>query len=128
MPGGDRTGPLGCGPKTGRASGYCTGNRMPGYANPAGRGFGGGAGFGFDRRGGGFGGGFGRGRRNRFFFSGGPWLSRQGAYGFNRQGGYADSIRDEKEYLMAEAENFKAMLTDINKRLDEISASGKGDS
>ena len=34
MPGGDRTGPLGGGPKTGRAAGFCTGHRMPGYMNP----------------------------------------------------------------------------------------------
>ena len=34
MPGGDRTGPLGRGPMTGRALGYCAGNNRPGYANP----------------------------------------------------------------------------------------------
>ena len=28
---GDRTGPLGEGPKTGRGMGYCTGNEHPGY-------------------------------------------------------------------------------------------------
>ena len=31
MPGGDRTGPAGMGPMTGRAAGYCTGNPAPGY-------------------------------------------------------------------------------------------------
>jgi len=41
MPGGDRTGPLGFGPMTGRALGYCAGYNTPGYANPRfGRGFG----------------------------------------------------------------------------------------
>ncbi len=34
MPGGDHTGPLGQGPRTGRAGGYCAGYDMPGYANP----------------------------------------------------------------------------------------------
>lgn len=34
MPKGDRTGPLGMGPKTGRAAGLCSGNSAPGYANP----------------------------------------------------------------------------------------------
>lgn len=34
MPGGDRTGPLGQGPMTGRAAGYCAGSDVPGYANP----------------------------------------------------------------------------------------------
>lgn len=30
MPGGDRTGPMGQGPMTGRSAGFCSGNRMPG--------------------------------------------------------------------------------------------------
>jgi len=34
MPRGDRTGPLGLGPKTGRAMGYCAGYPTPGYTNP----------------------------------------------------------------------------------------------
>lgn len=57
MPRGDRTGPLGAGPMTGRAAGYCAG-----YAN-FGRGRGGGMGFGQGGggRGRGFGRGFGRG-------------------------------------------------------------------
>lgn len=33
MPGGDRTGPLGRGPKTGRRVGYCEGNEDPGYVD-----------------------------------------------------------------------------------------------
>ena len=33
MPDGDRTGPSGEGQRTGRAAGFCTGNRMPGYMN-----------------------------------------------------------------------------------------------
>ncbi len=35
MPRGDRTGPEGMGPKTGRAAGLCAGQQVPGYANPA---------------------------------------------------------------------------------------------
>jgi hypothetical protein len=35
MPFGDGTGPLGLGPLTGRAAGYCTGSGRPGFANPA---------------------------------------------------------------------------------------------
>ena len=34
MPRGDRTGPMGMGPMTGRAAGYCAGYGVPGYANP----------------------------------------------------------------------------------------------
>ncbi|MCK4407322.1 MAG: DUF5320 domain-containing protein, partial [Bacteroidales bacterium] len=54
MPGGDKTGPEGFGPMTGRRMGYCVGNDRPGFANLTpgyGRGFGRG-----------FRGGFGRGR------------------------------------------------------------------
>ncbi|MCD6153487.1 MAG: DUF5320 domain-containing protein [Syntrophobacterales bacterium] len=43
MPWGDRTGPMGYGPMTGRGAGYCAGYQMPGFANPTpGRGFWGG--------------------------------------------------------------------------------------
>lgn len=42
MPGGDGTGPLGFGPRSGRAAGFCSGYGRPGYANPLpGRRFGG---------------------------------------------------------------------------------------
>lgn len=40
MPAGNGTGPLGMGPMTGRAAGYCAGYPAPGYMNPIpGRGF-----------------------------------------------------------------------------------------
>ena len=56
MPRGDRTGPMGMGPMTGRAAGYCAGNAVPGFMNaPGGRRFGGGGGRG------------GRGRRDWFY-------------------------------------------------------------
>ena len=57
MPQGDRTGPMGAGPMTGRAAGYCASTAAPGLA-PMGGGRGYGVGFG---RGGGGGGGRGRG-------------------------------------------------------------------
>jgi len=34
MPRGDGTGPLGLGPMTGRAAGYCAGFPVPGFMNP----------------------------------------------------------------------------------------------
>jgi len=61
MPRGDRTGPWGAGPMTGRVAGYCAGYSVPGYLNPVGgygRGFGRGWGRGYGR---GWGRGFGRG-------------------------------------------------------------------
>jgi hypothetical protein len=51
MPFGNRRGPQGLGPKTGRAAGYCSGSPAPGYVN-------GGAGRFFRRRTGGAGKGF----------------------------------------------------------------------
>jgi hypothetical protein len=36
MPAGDGTGPMGMGPFTGRAAGYCAGYSVPGYMNPYG--------------------------------------------------------------------------------------------
>jgi hypothetical protein len=90
MPGGDRTGPLGTGPRTGRAAGYCSGSGMPGYANPVpGRGFG----MGFGRGRGGWG-------RGRGFGGGGP--------------------RDEKRFLKNEAEALQAELDQIKQRLSEM--------
>ncbi|MBP7736900.1 MAG: DUF5320 domain-containing protein [Spirochaetes bacterium] len=69
MPRGDRTGPLGYGPMTGRGAGLCAGNGAPGYMNPAcGRGRGSGGG------GRGFGGG--RGWRNMFYATGLPAWAR----------------------------------------------------
>jgi len=77
MPFGDRTGPAGLGPMTGRVAGFCAGYPVPGYMNPAvgragfyGAGYVmpyGGWGNAWLRRGFGFGRGFGRGRgRGRF--------------------------------------------------------------
>ena len=62
MPGGDGTGPMGLGPMTGRAAGYCAGYPVPGYMNPIpGRGY-----WGWGRGlGRGWGRGFGRGWRTR---------------------------------------------------------------
>jgi len=34
MPAGDGTGPMGWGPMSGRAAGYCAGFAVPGYVNP----------------------------------------------------------------------------------------------
>ena len=51
MPRGDRTGPAGQGPMTGRRAGRCAGNDVPQYGNGLfGMGFGRGFGFGSDNR------------------------------------------------------------------------------
>ena len=121
MPGGDGTGPMGMGPMTGRAAGYCAGYGMPGYANPgSGRGFG--AGFG---RGRGFWGrGAGRGWRNRFYATGIPgWAWGGGApYAAPYAMPYASAPTREQELemLKGQAEQFESTLGDIRKRLQEL--------
>lgn len=92
MPFGDRTGPLGLGPRTGRGLGYCSGYPYPGYMNPAyprlglglGRGYGRGLGFGFGR-GYGRGAGFGRGQGWRWagYFPGTPFYPWSTPYWMN---------------------------------------------
>jgi len=80
MPWGDRTGPLGLGPRTGWGLGYCSGYAYPGYLNPvypyAGYGRGRGWGGRGPGRGMGFGFGWGRGWGRAGFFPSGyyyPW-------------------------------------------------------
>ena len=65
MPRGDRTGPAGMGPMTGRRAGYCAGYEVPGYMNPAPGSYAGGFGFGG-----------GRGRRNWYYATGLPGWRR----------------------------------------------------
>lgn len=122
MPGGDRTGPAGMGPMTGRAAGYCAGNPVPGYMNSVlGRGFGGWG------RGGAWGRGGGWGRRNRFYATG--LTGWQGAaYGYPPAAGGPYAPPDappltgerEVEMLKGQAKYLKEALSDINKRLEEL--------
>ncbi|MBC7248832.1 MAG: DUF5320 domain-containing protein [Anaerolineae bacterium] len=111
MPRGDRTGPMGMGPMTGRAAGYCAGYGVPGYANPIpGRGYGMG-----------WGGGWGRGWRWRhwYYATGLPGWARFGyapAYG-----PYAPPTREqEAEMLKEQAEWLKGQLDAISKRIAEL--------
>ena len=110
MPGGDRTGPMGMGARSGRAAGFCAGNNLPGYASsgPV-RGFG--MGFG---RGCGFGGG-GRGRRHRFYAVGLP-------EGFSPDRGVTPARQPspemEKQTLRNHADALQRELDAVRKRLD----------
>ncbi len=121
MPGGDRTGPMGMGPMTGRAAGYCAGYEMPGYANPiAGRGYG--MGFG---RGRGFGMGFGRGRgwRNMFYATGSAgW---KGAWGgaVPHALPYTEPTKEQElESLKYQVDYFESALREVRKQLQELEA------
>ncbi|MBU9888354.1 MAG: DUF5320 domain-containing protein [Candidatus Omnitrophica bacterium] len=111
MPGGDRTGPTGMGPMTGRAAGYCASYAGPGYANPVvGRRFGLGLGWGWGRgRGGGFGRGFGRG-----------W----GAYAYAAPYYPAElSPTREAEVLRDQAKTMQQEIDAINRRIQELESS-----
>lgn len=112
MPGGDRTGPVGYGAKTGRGAGFCGGFASPGFANQVpGRGFG----MGFRR---------GRGSRGRFFGGGFGWRHRlyaTGMPGWNRFDPYAGpGPESEKQGLKQEAEALEAELEMVKKRIDEL--------
>lgn len=120
MPRGDRTGPQGMGPMTGRGMGFCSGYDTPGFANPAGTGFGRGMVWGRGRAplGGGRGMAWGRGR--------GAW----GGYGFRGAAPVFSppapyTPEDEQTYLETELEGLKTHMEAIQKRLDQLTASGK---
>ena len=117
MPAGDRTGPMGLGPMTGRAAGYCAGYSVPGYANPIpGRGY-----WGFGR------GAFGRGRgyRHWYYATGLPGWARFGgyaAYPYTPTAPYFPQAAPEQELdiLKRQAEYFQDALENINKRITEM--------
>jgi hypothetical protein len=116
MPGGDRTGPWGMGPMTGRRAGYCAGYDAPGFANPAYGGYGRGWGRGWAGRG--YGRGGGRGWRNRYYATGRPgWMD----YG-PPPWGYAAPPAPEQELegLKREADWLKGQLDAISQRIEEL--------
>jgi hypothetical protein len=110
MPRGDRTGPAGAGPMTGRSAGFCAGYQAPGYANSVG-------GRGFRGRGRGFWGrGGGRGWRNWFNATGLPgWLRA----GFSRQPTPVDK-KQELAGLKQQEELLQNNLSQINERIEQL--------
>jgi hypothetical protein len=112
MPFGDRTGPVGTGPMTGRAAGYCAEYSVPGYGNAApgrcfGRGFGRGRGFGAGRR---FGG-------HQISWPNGGIIGQMpyfwGSFSIQTQ-------EEEKGFLQGQADILQNQLNEIRKRLDEM--------
>ena len=128
MPSGDRTGPAGSGPVTGRGAGFCAGYPTPGYMNPVGgRGFGGYGGFGRGRGGGGWG------RRNWFNATGLTGWQRAGM-GYPASGGAvpygapsapAMTKEQELEALKGQAEYFADALEGIKQRIEQLEAKAK---
>ncbi|MDY0098091.1 MAG: DUF5320 domain-containing protein [Bacteroidales bacterium] len=108
MPGGDRTGPIGQGPVTGRRLGYCAGYDSPGFAKGSGSWMGRGFSFG---RGMGWGRGFGRGRGFDV-----PYQN----YAVGSHWRAPVSKEDEIRFLKSEADALKQSQQDIEKRLKEL--------
>ncbi|MGD9974420.1 MAG: DUF5320 domain-containing protein [Desulfatirhabdiaceae bacterium] len=115
MPRGDGTGPMGTGPMTGRAAGYCSGAgapiaRNPGYGCGFGRGMGyGGCGYGF---------------RNIFHATGIPGRMRFGGYPgpYGYPAPFQPGMGMEKQMLKQQADGLQMELDLIRKRLDEMEA------
>jgi len=125
MPRGDGTGPMGMGPMTGRAAGYCAGYGMPGYMNPGpGRRLWFGRGRGFWA----WAGGFGRGRRwrNMFYATGLPGWMRFGWAGAVPPAGMVPPAplapEQELQWLKQQAEAVSATLDGLRRRIDELEA------
>lgn len=110
MPKGDRTGPSGQGPGTGKALGYCFGSDTPGFTKGPGRGMGRGHGFG---GGAAISGGFGWGRGRGF---GAQHRGSAPVSGWPR----ALNREDEIKMLKNQAEALTRTQKDIEKRLDEL--------
>jgi Family of unknown function (DUF5320) len=111
MPFGDRTGPQGLGPRTGRGAGYSAGFRMSGSMDvPKGAGFG----FGRGRSMGCQWCGGGRGWRNWYIASGLSHCRRAG-YGYSCAP--SSTAKDETKFLTEEAELLRKQLEGIQKRI-----------
>lgn len=117
MPFGDRTGPFGQGPRTGRGAGFCGGAGAPGNVNGPGRGFG------RRNRGGG-----GRGARNCFYATGLPGWQRA-EFGFHagmpQASASAVSEQQEVQELRMQAEVLQRTLLEIQQRLDAVEGKQK---
>jgi hypothetical protein len=113
MPRGDRTGPAGMGPMSGRAAGYCARFDMPGFANRAWEGNLG-AEPGSSREKGSSGG---HGWRHRFWATGLPgWMRRNSYHGFRQE----MLPSSEKQLLKYQADILKSQLDMVKQRLNEL--------
>ena len=130
MPGGDRTGPSGMGPMTGRRMGYCAGNAAPGFTSrfPAGGGAIGGRVYG---RGGG-----GRGWCNWYHATGLTGYER-GVRGMQARGRFQPAYPEassakvsstaELNMLKAQSRQLSESLKEIEQRIAELeSSAGSG--
>ena len=113
MPRGNRTGPRGFGPRTGRGLGYCSGFDTPGYTKGPGMGFG------------------------RGYGGGRGWRGRGWGYGWRAEPDpsfypldtppYPTQLNQEEEskYLEQTLMNLKKEIDIIEKRLEELALAKK---
>ena len=99
MPGGDRTGPRGAGPMSGRGAGFCRGGRNAGFTSAWGQGSG-----------------VGRGWRNWFFATGLPGWTRGGRGAWFREGtpDTRTDLEDRARILERELEATRQRLNDLS--------------
>ena len=120
MPRGDGTGPMGMGPMTGRAAGYCAGYPVPGHMNPmpGGRGMAWGRGSG---RGMGMAWGRGRGAWGRGWGAGyGGWGMPPAPYGVPH--GAPPTVQQEIDLLRGQSESLEEALKSIRHRIEDLEA------
>ena len=117
MPGGDRTGPAGRGPMTGRGAGFCAGCGVSGFPNP---GYGAGGAF--------FGGRGGRGRRNRFFATGVPgwqYFAGNPIPGVMPFPTPSEAPQNELDVLKGQAQYLENGLKEIQARMEALASRNK---
>lgn len=120
MPRGDRMGPAGWGPMSGRAAGYCAGYGVPGYMNPMPDGGAWAPGAGMGR------GGRGRGHRNMYWATGMTGWQRgamgyPGAYGFAGPAPfYEPSAEQELAALRNQVKLMEEGLQQTQERIREL--------
>ena len=116
MPGGDRTGPWGAGPMTGRGAGFCAGYAVPGAMNPVGRGYGLGRGWGGGGR---------WGYRHWYHATGLPGWVRAGYGPAFGPAPAAPTIEQDATYLENQAAWLRGELETLEGRLAELRGQGE---
>ena len=113
MPAGDRTGPQGLGPRTGRGAGYCADYSVPGYMNPRGRGS-----FGFGR-------GWGRGRGGGRGFWRETYPYAYGAPYYGQAYGPELTAKEDIGILKEQSELLKQQLQAVQDRINSLESAEK---
>ncbi|MFW9829254.1 MAG: DUF5320 domain-containing protein [Candidatus Thorarchaeota archaeon] len=120
MPGGDRTGPRGLGPRTGRGLGYCAGYDTPGFTKGPGMWLGRGRGWGI-----GYGRGFGYGRDRGWGYRFPLYEPFYPAYPLRfvpevTSESQLSMLKQEKDYLESELNGISSAIKEISKKIDEL--------